>query len=183
MTDEGFQLSAHDVRHQEFHRALRGYDTTQVDDFKERMAQELDRLWRERSQLNDRLQNMVEQLKGYRDRERAMNEALVAAQQLRAEAQSQADREAELVLERARVQAEQLLAEARSDANRQLEQARGEEQQLRYAHEALRRQFLAYLTSYRRLLERELAELDAIATTDRGAPREADVGVAVQPSA
>ena len=39
MTDDAFQLSAHDVRHQEFHRGLRGYDATQVDDFKERIAQ------------------------------------------------------------------------------------------------------------------------------------------------
>ncbi|MHB1330025.1 MAG: DivIVA domain-containing protein, partial [Gemmatimonadales bacterium] len=26
MSDDAFQLSAHDVRHQEFHRVLRGYD-------------------------------------------------------------------------------------------------------------------------------------------------------------
>ena len=82
MTEEGFHLSAHDVRHQEFHRVLRGYDTVQVDDFKERIAQELDRLYRERGQANDRVQSMIEQLKVFRDRERAMNEALIAAQQL-----------------------------------------------------------------------------------------------------
>ncbi|MGE0554497.1 MAG: DivIVA domain-containing protein, partial [Gemmatimonadales bacterium] len=56
MTDDGFQLSAHDVRHQEFQRSLRGYDVSQVDDFKERMAQEIDRLWRDRNQQSDRLQ-------------------------------------------------------------------------------------------------------------------------------
>jgi DivIVA domain-containing protein len=180
MTDEGFQLSAHDVRHQEFHRALRGYDTAQVDDFKERIAQELDRLWRERSQLNDRMQNVVEQIKGYRERERAMNDALVAAQQLRADAQSHADRESELVLERARMQAEQVLADARAEAQRLVDQASGEEQRLRYANEALRRQFLGYLSSYRRLLERELAELDAVATTDQGASAGVDEGIAVR---
>ena len=167
MTDDGFQLSAHDIRHQEFHRSLRGYDPAQVDDFKERLAQELDRLWRERGQLNDRLQSMMEQLKGFRDRERAMNEALIAAQQLRADVQTQADKEADLILDRARAQAEQIQAEARHEGQRLIDAARGEEQRIRYAHEAIRRQFLAYLTSYRRLLERELAELEAVASTDQ----------------
>lgn len=167
MKDEGFQLSAHDVRHQEFQRGLRGYDVTQVDDFKERIAQELDRLWRERGQATDRLQSMTEQLKGFRERERAMNEALIAAQQLRADVQSQADKEAELILQRARAQAEQILAEARAEGQRVIDQARNEEQRIRYANEAVRRQFLAYLSSYRRMLERELSELDAVASTDQ----------------
>lgn len=178
MTEEGFQLSAHDVRHQEFHRALRGYDPGQVDDFKERMAQELDRLWRERGQMSDRLQNMIEQLKGFRDRERAMNDALIAAQQLRADVQHQADKEADLILQRARGQAEQLLNEARTEAQRVIEHARSEEQRIRYANEAVRRQFLAYIASYRRLLERELAELDAVSDVDQtssGVPVDSEV--------
>lgn len=178
MTDEGFQLSAHDVRHQEFHRVLRGYDPTQVDDFKERMAQELDRLWRERGQVNDRLQNMIEQLKGFRDRERAMNDALIAAQQLRADVQTQADKEADLILQRARAQAEQALAEARLEAQRIVEHARSEENRIRHANEGIRRQFLAYIASYRRLLERELAELDAATTDDQAAAAPADSEVA-----
>lgn len=178
MTDEGFQLSAHDVRHQEFQRGLRGYDLRQVDDFKERMAQELDRLWRERGQLNDRLQNMIEQLKGFRDRERAMNDALIAAQQLRADVQTQADKEADLILQRARAQAEQMVAEARTEAQRVVEHAKGEEQRIRYANEVIRRQFLAYLASYRRMLERELAELDALSGTDQSEPVSVDSEVA-----
>ncbi|MGE0441617.1 MAG: DivIVA domain-containing protein [Gemmatimonadales bacterium] len=178
MTDEGFHLSAHDVRHQEFPRGLRGYDQVQVDDFKERIAQELDRLWRDRGQMNDRVQSMIEQLKVFRDRERAMNEALIAAQQLRADVQAQADKESALILERARHQAEQLLAEARSEAQRIVDHAQGEEQRLHYANETVRRQFLAYMTSYRRLLERELAELEALASTDSRPATQVDAEVA-----
>lgn len=166
MTDEGFHLSAHDVRHQDFQKAMRGYDVVQVDDFKERIAQELERLYRDRNQQSDRVQSMIEQLKVFRDRERAMNDALVAAQQLRADVQAQADKEADLIVQRAKAQAEQLLGQAKLDAQRIMEDARSEEQRLHYGNETVRRQFLAYLTSYRRLLERELAELEAIAATD-----------------
>ncbi len=166
MTEDGFQLSAHDVRHQEFGRAMRGYDQSQVDDFKERIAQELDRLWRDRGQNNDRLQSMMEQLKVFRDRERAMNDALIAAQQLRADVQSQADKEADLILQKARAQGDQILLEARNEAHRLIEQANVDEQRLHYANETVRRQFSAYVTSYRRLLERELDELTVLSTAD-----------------
>ncbi len=175
MTEDGFQLSAHDVRHQEFHKSLRGYDPVQVDDFKERIAQELDRVWRDRGQLNDRLQHMVEQLKVFRDRERAMNDALIAAQQLRADVQAQADKESDLILERARSQAEQMLTEARHEAQRILDQAHGEEQRLFHANDVVRRQFIAYVTSFRRLLERELSELDALTATDARPAVDAEV--------
>jgi DivIVA domain-containing protein len=175
MTEDGFQLSAHDVRHQEFHKALRGYDTVQVDDFKERIAQELDRVWRDRGQLNDRLQPRVEQLTVFRDRERAMNDALIAAQQLRADVQSQADKESELILERARAQAEQMLNEARHEAQRIVDQAHGEEQRLFHANDVIRRQFVAYVTSFRRLLERELSELDALTSTENRPPVDTEV--------
>ncbi len=166
MSEDGFQLSAHDVRHQEFGRAMRGYDQSQVDDFKERIAQELDRLWRDRGQNNDRLQSMMEQLKVFRDRERAMNDALIAAQQLRADVQSQADKEADLILQKARSQGDQILLEARNEAQRLIDQANADEQRLHYVNETVRRQFLAYVTGYRRLLERELDELSVLSTAD-----------------
>ena len=180
MTEDGFNLSAHDVRHQEFHKSMRGYDPVQVDDFKERIAQELDRLWRDRSQSNDRLQNMVEQLKVFRDRERAMNDALIAAQQLRADVQAQADKEADLILSRARAQAEQQLAEAKATAQQIMAQANQEEQRLYHANDAVRRQFVSYATSYRRLLERELSDLEALTATEGQTPTALHLNAAVR---
>lgn len=172
MSDDAFQLSSHDVRHQEFPRTLRGYDRVQVEDFKERIAQELDRVWRDRQQLDERLKHMVEQLKAFRDRERAMNDALIAAQQLRADVQAQADREAELIVQRARAQAEHLVAEAQTEARRIGEQARMDEQRFQLDSEAVRRRFVAYVAAYRRLLERELAELDAVAGSEASVDQE-----------
>ena len=95
MTRRPFQLTPNDVRAQEFQRIFRGYDPAQVDEFKTRVAEELDRLVRERIKLDERLQGFQEQLRAFRERERAMNEALLAAQQLRVAAQEQAEREAE----------------------------------------------------------------------------------------
>lgn len=163
MSNDAFHLTSHDVRAQEFHRVLRGYDPVQVEEFKQRMAEEIDRLVRDRVQLDERVKGMSDQLKSYRDRERAMNDALVQAQQLRTDSQSQVDRERDLVLREAQAQAEAIRLEARTEAERFMLDARTEQQRLLHGNEMARRQYLAYLTSYRQLLERQLQDLDALA--------------------
>lgn len=163
MSNDAFHLTSHDVRAQEFHRVLRGYDPVQVEEFKQRMAEEIDRLVRDRVQLDERVKGMSDQLKSYRDRERAMNDALVQAQQLRTDSQSQVDRERDLVLREAQAQAEAIRLEARTEAERFMLDARTEQQRLLHGNEMARRQYLAYLSSYRQLLERQLQDLDALA--------------------
>ena len=169
MTEDAFHLTSHDVRAQEFQRSLRGYDTTQVDEFKQRMAEEIDRLVRERVQLDERVKGMSEQLRSYRDRERAMNDALVSAQQLRSEAQTQADREREVSLREAQIQAEAILQEARTEADRLLAQARADEQRLLQGNESARRQFMGYLAGFRQMLERQLHEVEALSVESSNA--------------
>ncbi|NOT07074.1 MAG: DivIVA domain-containing protein [Gemmatimonadales bacterium] len=162
MSDDAFQLTSHDVRAQEFQKVLRGFDPVQVEEFKQRMAEEIDRLVRERVQLDERIRGMSEQLKVYRDRERAMNDALVAAQQLRTDTQSQVDRERDILLREAEASAEALLLEARTEAERLLQAAQSEEQRLKHGNELAQRQYQSYLSSYRQLLERQLQELVAL---------------------
>jgi DivIVA domain-containing protein len=151
MSDDVFHLTPSDIRAQEFQRTFRGYDPAQVDEFRARVADELDRMIRERSKLDERLQGFQEQLRSFRDRERAMNEALLAAQQLRVAAQEQAEREAEAVVR-----------EARTDALRLVSQAQNDERQVRERQEQLQRQFAAYLANFRALLERQLGEVEGL---------------------
>ena len=151
MTEDSFHLTPHDIRAQEFQRTLRGYDQAQVEEFKQRIAEEFDRLLREKSLIEERQKGMVEQLRAYRERERALNDALVTAQQLRAEAASQAEREADLLRAKAEQESLQLLAAAQGEADR-----------IRGGLDALKRQHLVYLTTWRNHLERQLAELTAL---------------------
>ncbi len=151
MTDDAFQLTPHDVRGQEFQKALRGYDAREVEAFKERMADEIERLIRERVQLEERLRNFQEQLRAFRERERAMNEALVAAQQLRVEAEEQAGR-----------QAEGILRDAKAEALRVVSQAKETEQLTQERIIEARRQFARYVTNFRALLERQMGEVEGL---------------------
>lgn len=80
-----------------------------------------------------------------------MNEALVAAQELRVDSRAQAEREAELVLREARMEAERIL-----------ERARQEEAAVRERADGAARQFTTYVASFRTLLERHLGEVDGL---------------------
>ena len=83
------------------------------------------------------------------------------AQQLRTETQTQWSG-ARKGLREAKAQAELVLLEARTEAERMLQQARNEEQRLAHGNDLARRQFQAYLQSYRQLLDRQLAELSVL---------------------
>ena len=159
MTDETFHLTPHDVRAQEFQKSLRGFDPMQVESFKQRVAEELDRLLRERAALDERVKNQIEQLRSFRERERAMNDALIAAQQLRTDIQAQADREAEAVMR-----------EARAEAGRIVERAQEDESAVRQRSEQAVRQLATYVASFRALLERHQGELGRPRGVPRGEP-------------
>lgn len=148
--DLPFRLTPLDVRRYEFPTSLRGYDKVRVDDFREQLASELERLSRLNAELDQKARSYSEQLKEFRDRDKALNDALVSAQQLRGEIREQADREAQLVQREARAEAERLLDDARAGR-------RAMEEELA----ALERMRRAQLAQMRALAERQLADVVA----------------------
>lgn len=150
MTDDAFHLTALDVRRYDFGNALRGYDRARVDQFREQVAEEIERLTRANQELDQKARNFHEQLKSFRDRDKALNDALVSAQQLRGDIREQAEREAQLIVREARTEAERGLTQMREEMRR----AQDEMQQLW----RIRRGYLAQL---RNLVERQLSELIA----------------------
>jgi DivIVA domain-containing protein len=150
MMDETFHLTPLDVRRYEFGKALRGYDPERVDQFREQVAEELERLARLNQDLDAKAKSFHEQLRAFRERDKAINEALVSAQQLRGEIREQAEKEGQLIIREAKADAEQMLEEARSEIRRMEDQLA-----------ALDRARRAYLAQIRVMLERQLTEINA----------------------
>ncbi|HEX5726057.1 MAG TPA: DivIVA domain-containing protein [Longimicrobiaceae bacterium] len=133
----------------DFRTVMRGYDRDAVDNFLDEVAARMDKLVLEHASLTARVAGMGEAIAEYRERERAMNEALVSAQQLREDTREQAAREADLVLREARAEGERII----NDAKRQVG----------LALEALRRiqgQRVRFLRLFRALVERQLTEIE-----------------------
>ena len=150
MSDDKFHLTPVDIRHTTFKAAMRGYDKVEVDTFRQQVADEVERQVRVNQDLELRAKTLQEQLKAFRERDKALNDALISAQQLRAEIREQAEREAQLILR-----------EARAEGERLLETMRGEIRRLEEQLQALERSRRAYLVQMRQLVERQVAEIEA----------------------
>jgi len=150
MIDETFHLTPLDVRRYEFGKALRGYDPERVNQFRDQVAEELERLSRLNQDLDAKARGFHEQLRAFRERDKAINEALISAQQLRNEIREQADKEAALVLREARADAERIVDEARSEIRRIQDQLEGLERSRR-----------SYLAQLRMVAERQLSDIVA----------------------
>jgi DivIVA domain-containing protein len=151
MIDESFHLTPLDVRRYEFGTSLRGYDRSSVDEFRARVADELEALTLKNQDLEAKARSFHEQLRAFRERDKALNDALVSAQQLRGDIREQAEREAALIVR-----------EARADAERVVEESRAHVRSLAAEVDALDRTRRTYLAQMRILVERQLAELDAV---------------------
>jgi DivIVA domain-containing protein len=166
-------LTPLDVRKKrgDFAKQLRGYDAHEVDGFLELVAERLEALVKENLTLKERTARLTDQLRSQEGRERAVQEALVTAQELREDILGQARREADLLQRESRAdaeearrrieaQAQQLKRDAQAHVERALEHGRTRAEDLLASIEELERRRVRFLKSFRGLLERELDDVE-----------------------
>src|SRR5579862_6557237 len=108
-----------ELRHVKVARRLLGYDRTTVETLLNDIADSFETVWRERHELADEREAMQAEIQQLRDREHALTQTLVAAEQAATHVKDQAKREAELIV-----------AEAHSEARSVTRNAHGERQRL-----------------------------------------------------
>ena len=144
-------LTPLDVRKKkgDFRRVMRGYDPDAVNGRGDALRPQCVQLVRDTQPNPGKAAQRAAPIADYRARERAMNDALVSAQQLREGMREQAQREADLVLREARAEGDRIIADAK--------------RQVTMALEALRRvqaQRVRFLRLFRALVERQLSEIE-----------------------
>ena len=89
-------LKPMDIHNKEFKKSVRGYDAEEVDQFLDEIIIDFEKMQRELELLRNQLNNYSENMNSYRDKETALNNALVSAQhfadQMRREAEDKASR-------------------------------------------------------------------------------------------
>ncbi|MEN8375779.1 MAG: DivIVA domain-containing protein, partial [Gemmatimonadota bacterium] len=128
----------------DFPKGLRGYEPGHVDDFLDLVADRLEALVKDNRRLGEEIAELRSSAGEYKDREKALTEALVSAQQMREEVREQATKEASLMRREAEHEAERV----RDEAMRAIEK---EEETLR----RLRARQRQLVEGYRTMLERE----------------------------
>jgi DivIVA domain-containing protein len=150
MKDEAFHLTPLDIRRYDFGSALRGYDKARVDEFRDQAAAEVEYLLRQCNELENKAKGFHEQLRAFRERDKALNEALISAQQLRGDIREQADREAQLIIREAKAEGEKIIEKAKADVRA-----------IQSEIETLVRTRRAFLAQLRMTVQRQLSEIDA----------------------
>ena len=145
-------ITAQDIREKTFDKArIGGYDMASVDDFLEELAEDVTAAQKENAVLKSKMKILVDKIEEYRANEEALNMAVLSAQKLAVQIESEAR-------ERARA----MLAEADRQVNAKIggiaEQADAEESRLAAAKNST----LKFLEAMREVCNKELKNLEDI---------------------
>ena len=111
-------ITAQDIREKTFEKAtFGGYDMGEVDDFLEELAADSVATQKEVGMLNAKMKVLADKIREYQSTEEAMRMALVSAQTLAKNVETEAQQKADAILADAQAQADAILAEARAKAD------------------------------------------------------------------
>jgi cell division initiation protein len=113
-------LTPQEIRHAKPGRSFWGYGKGAVDDLLDDVVESFEEVWRERAELQDKLEQMENDISRYRDLETLLRKTLVSAERSAQELKDQARREADIVM-----------TEAHSEARLVKQQALAEREHLR----------------------------------------------------
>lgn len=138
-----------EIQQHQFKTRLFGYDTAAVDHFLEMLADELERLHKQNNELKESLARTRTSLEHMRDREKALQDTLMTAQQVTVELKDNARKEAEILIAEAHLEGEQVIR----DADERRLQLIGE------IHD-LKRQKISFESGLRSMIEGHIKLLD-----------------------
>jgi cell division initiation protein len=120
-------LTPVEIRHVKLARSPFGYDRGATDRLLEEIVESFEEVWRERADLEDKLERVESDIARYRDLETLLRKTLVSAERSAQELKDQARREADVILTESHAEAR--LIKQRALAER--EQLRGEASRIR----------------------------------------------------
>lgn len=111
-----------EVKHQQFKKAMRGYDTVEVEAFLEMVSNELEDLIVASKEQQNKILELETQLTDYKNIEKTLQQTLMQAQETSGKSIENSKREAEIIIKEAEVKASQIVEKARFDFARAKEE-------------------------------------------------------------
>ena len=139
-----------DIRKKTFGKVtFKGLDEKEVKSFLEQLAKDMEAIWKERSLLAEKVEELSARLEGFTRTEKAFQEAFVTAQQACKELKENANKEAANTLEKAKLESERLVREADEEAKTLTEELR----ELRARRLAMLGEIRGMLDSFGKLID------------------------------
>lgn len=126
-------------------RSLKGYNVSEVDDFLDELTAEYEKLYKENTELKNKMENNQKDLEHYRSVEHTLQNTLVMAQTT-----------AEDIKKMAQGQADQILQDAQMQARQHTEDLSRQEFELRVKIEETKKKFDMYKAKMEALLISQL---------------------------
>ncbi|RBP39188.1 DivIVA domain-containing protein [Garciella nitratireducens] len=104
-----------EIHNKEFSRKVRGYDQDEVDEFLDKIIIDYEKLYKENSELKDKLNLQNEKMTQYINIEDTLQKTLITAQKASEEIEKNAREKADLIIKEAEIQAKQILSEANNE--------------------------------------------------------------------
>ncbi|MDO8885519.1 DivIVA domain-containing protein [Candidatus Oleimmundimicrobium sp.] len=142
------RLTPLDIHNKEFRRAIRGYNEEDVDVFLDKIAEELELLYKENNDMKEELEKINEKIKQYENIEQTLQNTLLTAQKSAEEVQANSKKEAELVIKDAVLKAREII----QDAVNEKRESETNLKILKQAEEEFRMRFKSVLESYLNVL-------------------------------
>lgn len=105
-------ITAQDIKEKTFHKAGRGYKMDEVDEFLDEIAADITTMTNENASLKSKMRVLVEKIEEYRQTEDSMRLALLSAQKMGAQVESEAQEKADAIVAQARETANRLTRHA-----------------------------------------------------------------------
>jgi cell division initiation protein len=144
-------LTARDIENKYFSRAMRGYAVSEVDEFLDRVAEDIQEYSLRCAELERRIDRLEEQIKEYENLKETLQGTLLMAQKSAEAKEEAASRQAETLLNEARLKAEQIVLDASAAKDRE----RRELQRLRQMKQEFKAEFRALLSRFASLSDGE----------------------------
>jgi len=146
-------ITAQDIREKGFERSrMGGYDMASVDDFLEELADDVAATQKENAVLKSKMKVLVDKIEEYRSNEEALNAAILSAQKLAVQIESEARQRAAATVAEAEKKAQETIGSITDRAN-------FEEKRLADAKAAAAK----YIAAAKALCNTQLGKLDNIA--------------------
>jgi len=151
-------LTPQDIQSQQFHVRFRGFDVDEVDDFLEKVAEDYLTAIQENKQLKERVEEMKNDLRGYRGQEKSFQKAFVSAQQIAEQMKEKSEQQAEELISKAREEAERLVSQAHQEIATQEKQLDSLKARKSVLRDELRNFLQGYISQLDEIFDNELLE-------------------------
>ncbi|MBN2795464.1 MAG: DivIVA domain-containing protein [Clostridia bacterium] len=170
-------LTPTDIAGKEFSKALNGYNKSEVEDFLNKVSEQVEGRTRELDYLKIQTAEMEKKIAHYQSQENSLKEALLVAQitsnDIKKKAEDEADSkikyadaEASKIMKLAEQEAEEILSKAKRDADKNLEQAKEDYKEILNATDRLKRDYLDFKEKYQHVLREQINILDRLVVKD-----------------